>query len=34
MKGSDFSFSGHLDYDDERVSTLGYCLYITAIVLG
>lgn len=34
MKTPDFSFSAKLDYDDERISTLGYCLYITAIVMG
>ena len=34
MKGKDFSFSSTLNYDDERVSTIGYCLYVMAVVAG
>lgn len=34
MKGSNFQFSAKLNYDDERVSTVGYCLYISAITIG
>lgn len=34
MKGTDFSFSGKLNFDDERLSTLGYCLYTMGLVVG
>lgn len=34
MKGPDFAFSAEFNYDDERLSTLGYCLYVMGVVLG